>query len=187
MAISQIVLFIIFQALPLAVSAKNTRFQQWFPTYRHDFENILSRNCSKQYQSYLNGTGYLNKACPVVVDCILSNTRESYKTNMASASVLLGLTPTILTMLGCGPADIAFLSTRRPFLSLCLAIGSPTVSPVRTFEYDYLFKILQMKLGRNQHSRRSLTRKALIVVAEYLLALAATVNVATISYDLGVR
>ncbi|KAH0533899.1 hypothetical protein FGG08_007481 [Glutinoglossum americanum] len=173
-------------ALPL-VAAKNARFLHWYPTYGPDFQDILTNNCSVSYNKYLKGTGHLNKACPYVVDCILTNTRESYKANMASASVVLGLTPAILTLLGCGTAELSLLSTRRPFLSICLAIGSPSVAPVHTFEYSNPFVILQTKEGRRLHSRKSALRKALAVTVQYLLAFAAIANVATVSYDLGVK
>ena len=176
-------LFICLQALPLTI-AKNDRFQRWFPNYREDFEDIVSNNCSDAYQAYLAGTGRYNKFCSFAVDCILGATLESQKANMASAAVILGLTPTILTMLGCRTTEIALLSTRRPFLSLLLALGSPSAVPVRTYEYDDVFEILKTNENPRQDTK-SFLRKVLEVVAGYLLAIGAILNVAVVSYELG--
>src|SRR5947207_2252295 len=164
-----ILLFILLQALPLAI-AKNDRYSQWFPFYRNNFTSIVNGECSGPYRDYLDGTGWLNQQCPYALDCILAATAESIKTNMASAAVVLGLTPTILTMLGCGTAEIGLLSTRRPFLSLCLALGSPSTAPTRTYEYDDAFEILETEEGLPQHSKESHLRKWIVVVVEYLLS-----------------
>src|SRR5262245_34114277 len=105
-------ILLLLQVLPLAIASQD-KFQQWFPKYRQELENVVSTNCSGPFKAYQAASGNVNKQCTLVVDCILAATRESQKANMASAAVLLGLTPTILTMLGCGTAEIALLSTRR--------------------------------------------------------------------------
>ncbi|KAE9369141.1 hypothetical protein N431DRAFT_493029 [Stipitochalara longipes BDJ] len=109
-------------------------FEQFYPEYGGQFAAIIASNCSSVFHQYKNahGSAYAtHEACHLVVDCILSNSRESTKANMASADVVLGLLPTILALLGSTTPELSLLSSRRPLLAFLLSIGAPAVSPVR--------------------------------------------------------
>jgi hypothetical protein len=69
---------------------------------------------------------------------------------MASAGVLLGLTPTILAAVGSSTDETAVLFTlsKRPLLAIFLAGGSPAVFPMRSFEYQDPIKLLRERRGR---------------------------------------
>jgi hypothetical protein len=86
-----------------AIAANTSPFEQFYPEYNAEFTAIIANNCSSVFYQYLNASGSpfnTFEACHQVVDCLLSNSRESIKANMASADVFLGLLPTILALLG---------------------------------------------------------------------------------------
>jgi len=49
-----------------------------------------------------------------VTECILSHLMQADQANMASASAVLGLLPTVLSMMGSSTVDIGLLAVRRP-------------------------------------------------------------------------
>ncbi|KAB8226089.1 hypothetical protein BDV33DRAFT_186886 [Aspergillus novoparasiticus] len=167
----RIMLLLLIQAA-VAAAAPN-QFQHWYKQFRSQIEFVLSNNCSEQYQNYLNKTPGFDPEYQLwydptkgsaltapLVSCMLSNLPENVKANMANAGVILGLLPTMLSMLGSNTVDTAILArvAGRPFLSLCLALGSPAVIPDRPFEYS-----------------------------NYIVALGAVANIATVCYQLGIQ
>ena len=68
-----------------------------------------------------------------VAECLLQNTPEIVRADMAAASVLLGLVPTILGLAGSSTVGIGLVALQYPFLALLLGIASPAVNPLRTF------------------------------------------------------
>lgn len=88
------------------------------------------------------------------MDCILRTTPEFVKANTGSAGVLLGLTPTLLSLLGPTTAQTAALSIERPFLSSLITIGAPAVSPVQLFDnprIDHVFHFWTSPATRRLH------------------------------------
>lgn len=58
--------------------------------------------------------------------------------NYQAASVIMGLTPTLLASLGPSVAEASLLSTHRPLLSLLsflISLGAPVVYPMRVFDF----------------------------------------------------
>ena len=125
------------------------QFQRWFPQYRHVFENITQANCSVQYGNYKSGVinstsiNYLaggdkfTALTQPLIDCILDNTSEYLKGTMTSAQVLLGIMPTIITLLGLSHDEIATLSNvgRKPLLAAGISLAAPSAYFSRAFEY----------------------------------------------------
>jgi hypothetical protein len=186
-----ILLFLLLSCASPAMAAKN-QYKEWFPQWSPHFSQIMTDNCSTEYQEYLTGhsppnyKSYLND---LVDNCILGVAEETLKANMQSAGVLLGLTPTILSLVGSSTAETALLSLRRPFLAFFLAAGSPSVNPIRAFEYHDPIAALG---NRNGHVRiaskhTSCWQRAGIAAAEYALGMAAVANVAELGYRLGIR
>ncbi len=104
---------------------------------------------------------------------------------MAGANVLLGLLPTILSLLGSTTPELSLLSSRRPLLTLLLSIGSPTVSPVRTFMFHN--PVAELQRGPRDTMHYSKFQRILIVLLEYVAIGAAVVNVWAVSWQLGQR
>jgi hypothetical protein len=175
--------------LASAASARNTRFHQFFPVYNAIFTDIRDHQCAALYAAQQAAeTSIWDSLCPEVLNCILENTSEAIKGNMASGTVALGLMPTILTFLGSSPAETALLSRRRPLLSFLIACGSPAVNPLPTFVYEDPVAKLKAREGRLLPGYLSVLSRfhaTAIVFVEYLLILGAIANVITASYYTG--
>lgn len=132
----------------------------------------------------------VNGPCADLLSCILNSTSEAIKGNMASATLLLGLMPTILTFLGSSSPETALLAMRRPFLSLLLACGSPAGNPIATFAYSDPvadLKACEGRLIRRRLSTLTPLQAAAISVAECVLAIGAIANIISVSLYAGLR
>jgi hypothetical protein len=173
------------------VDGQNTRFNHFFPAYGPTFVSIRDNQCAALYAllkvDYRNSTDAVG-TCPALLSCILENTSEAIKANMASASVVLGLMPTILTFLSSSSDELALLSRRRPLLAFFISCGSPAVNPIPTFVYPDPVSKLQQRKGRLlPHWLSTLTplRAAALTVVEYLAILATVANTVTASWYTG--
>jgi len=197
---------VLFSLLLYQVSASDLprdQFKDWYPEFGHVFDRILHKNCSVEYNTYLTGNinqtlidryRYVgadkdNVLAQSVSNCILEATSEFIKSNMAGAGVLLGLTPTILAAVGSSADETAMLFdlSRRPLLAILLAAGSPAVFPLRSFEHRDPLAILREREGRLRPPILPSYIEWLIMIFEYVLALAAISNVVSISWELGRR
>ncbi|KAK3389771.1 hypothetical protein B0H63DRAFT_464309 [Podospora didyma] len=176
------------------------RFESWYPQYRTTFETIMRQNCTgflKAYRSgdysneidYVGGGDEHSQNIQPLVQCLLENTSEYVKTSMSASQVLLGVTPTILSILGASVEESALLYIvgRRPFLAWILALGSPSLYFNRAFEYRNPHEIIQ---GHNEHlpqHRPGGWKSAGIVCLEYLLAMASVTNIAVQTWELGLQ
>ena len=180
------------------------QFAQWYSQYGFAFQKLLAEKCEVEYGHYLydnptnaiiyweEGGGTANTLVQPVVSCLLDHMPQFIMSNMQSAQVLLGLTPTILAILGASTEESATLVVvgQRPFLSLMLALGSPSVYLSRAFEFKDPVEVLSKR--RPQHYRPGTkTRRpifhAIMVILQYMTAFAATANVSILAYELGTR
>ncbi|VUC25623.1 unnamed protein product [Clonostachys rosea] len=112
---------------PVVSALKGEKFTLWFPTHEYHWLEIAKENCSLQISDYQeNSRVRSNSPCAAALDCLLENTSESIKSNLAGSQVLLGLTPSILAYMGSDMAELAVLATQRPYLALLMSIGAPT-------------------------------------------------------------
>jgi hypothetical protein len=98
---------------------------------------------------------------------------------------LHSLTPSILATLGASPQETALLSViaKRPLLAGLLAAGSPAIFTLRSLEYTRTIKNLQ---EHNFPEPEFFTRlDPIIIVLEYLAAIASMGNIAELCYRLG--
>jgi hypothetical protein len=186
-----------------SVSATNEKFQLWYPEFGFIFETILHANCTAEYAGYLagvkspkyvqiyrfTGAGWTNQLAEPVVNCILTSTSSFVQASMASAGVLLGLTPTILAAVGSSADETAmlFILSKRPLLAVFLAGGSPAVFPMRSFEYQDPIGLLRERRGRLYPPELTNKGQFVIMVLEYIIVLAAVANVVTVAQELGVQ
>ncbi|KAF2663848.1 hypothetical protein BT63DRAFT_113190 [Microthyrium microscopicum] len=178
------------------------QFQEWYPEYGFMFKRILEENCTEQYQYYLSGQKNMTRLdlydqwdgssktsalAQPVASCILRNTSDWIKSGMASAAVLLGVTPAILAILGPSIEETSslFIFGSRPFLVMCLALGSPSINPIRAMEYRKPLEILKPRDDGLKLPNWPDWVHHIIVLIEYLLVAAAIVNIATLIHDLG--
>ncbi|KAK0721784.1 hypothetical protein B0T26DRAFT_700281 [Lasiosphaeria miniovina] len=178
---------------PPAVPQDDQKFRSWYPYYRYVLDSTLEKNCSTEYAAYLeNQAGICQYYCNAtsmaserVIECLLSSLADCVKSNMQSASALLGIMLVALPFFGTGTEESALLMViaQRPLLTLLLVTGSPVASPLQPFEYNRPVDILHRRKGRF----RSLGTppRHVVLAAEYATALLALVNTLHVSWQLG--
>ena len=195
-------LFLVFLAAQFtsvqAIYTRIDQFQHWYPHYKDLFSGILHDNCSAQYDAYLerNISNPINQL-PItyawypfaepVVQCILNATPEFVKSDMAAAAVLLGLTPTILSLVAMGPEESSLMAiaTTRPLLSFLVMAGSPALYIPRSFETDVPLNVLQQRAHHAKFPNFSSKTSAMLVLLQYVLSIGSIVNCITLSLQLG--
>lgn len=213
---SQSLLTVGSQTLPLAGSSTGFHSLASYSTvlkenYASEYENYLTKIKDTNKIDWYGGGDIPNALTQPVVSCVLDNTTDYIKSSsgsstfypritrenglihymvVSSAQVLLGVTPTILAVLGASASELSMVSVvaQRPFLSLLLALGSPSVFVSRAFEYSDPVELLRDRKGRLRpsHLRRRWSRR-LVATAQYTAALAAVANVAELGWELGVK
>lgn len=181
MARIQLALSLILLHYAITVSAKNTRFHDFFPIYRDAFLKIRDESCSDIFALKEAGA----EVCHEVLDCMLEHTSESIKSDMASGLVALGLMPAILTYLGSSTAETVLLSRRRPLLAFLIASGSPAVNPLPTFVYPNPLEELRARENHLAPRHFSPWQATAVSALEYVLIAAAIANVYTAAYSTG--
>ena len=197
-------LVVLFAPVIAQIQVTSTgQFQSWYPEYKHIFQRILRENCSDEYAYYLAGQPNSTRfeqdkrdggvetsqlAFPPA-SCILNNLSEWVKFNMASAAVLLGLTPSILAALGPSVEEVTslFILARRPLLGMCLAAGAPSLFSFRTVDYH---KTLENLRDQNSHGppiNVPYHLRYLPMIVELVLSAGAIANNAHNSYQLGIQ
>jgi hypothetical protein len=125
--------------------------------------------------------------CNAHLDCVLGSISETIQANMASASVLLGLTPSILASVGPSFAEISMLSHRRPFLTFLISLGSPAIYPCRFATYEDPFGVYRPQVGALAIPPIGRQYSWIISACQYVLASGAALNVLKLSFDLGIQ
>ncbi|TLD19784.1 hypothetical protein PspLS_09454 [Pyricularia sp. CBS 133598] len=126
---------------------------------------------------------------PVII-CIFVTLSEHRKAELGASTFSLGLLlPTILQSLGSTPPETALLSLRRPLLAMLLALGSPSVTAMKTSKLIASFKDLVEKRPTTISAFRwnYVTKRWRVALstAEYVVAIASAANVVYLAYQLG--
>lgn len=118
--------------------------------------------------------------------CIYDQLGSNHALNYASALVLLGLLPTLVSTIGPGIAELSLLSAHRPLLSMALSLGAPATFPMRAFEFDDPNRVLSLEDNRTilRPFGRNWARLA-ITVMQYIFAVGAALNTIYNMVELG--
>jgi hypothetical protein len=121
--------FILIATLVCSASAASThKFQIWFPKYEYHWINA-SAFCKTELNDYwTQNRSRCDAICACAADCLLDHTTETIKSNMATATVILGLMPGIISLLGPSIAEMSLLSAKYPLLAVLLSFASPAVN-----------------------------------------------------------
>lgn len=159
------------------ISVTQPTFRKWLPEYKDFFQNTLTEKCLSDYQLWEKQNGFQNTtATRLVINCLLQNTEEWRKANMASAIVLIGSIPTVLGLTGSHVAEVTVVGTFRPWLAILVAYGAPVMNPSPALtNMDPLTLLEARKKGRGFRIPECLP-KWMIVPLLYLLAIAAVAN-----------
>ena len=133
-----------------------TPFQSFYPHYAQTLTNLSENVCSETL-ALMEGVNYSPDSAPPQADrldycyghenCMLANLPAAYLANYQAASVIIGLTPTILASLGPSVAETSLLSAHRPLLSFLISLSAPAVYPARVFEFTDPYSVL----GHKEH------------------------------------
>lgn len=165
---------------------QRTAFQLFFPDVRTELEQALTQNCSDLFHSYENEhVRVYGKFCVKTFSCIMQNIPEYTKANMASAAVLLGLAPWILSTLGSSTTEMSLLSSRRPIMAALLVLSSPAMNPIKPFENrNPVDEYLQRQRGQMLPSIPTRWLDILYVFGELVVVFANLANLSTLCWDL---
>ena len=183
------------------------QFKSWYPQYVYQLSIIMREDCQGAYSIYLYGTrhnttevtlsgaGRYTLFVEPMINCLLENLSEYIKYQMGSTQIMLGLTPTIIALLGASSEEVCLLALigRRRLLGLLLATASPSIYTERAFKYQDPDKILKERLRNTPQDKDHVfpsmhtRRRWFIVLLEYLAVLLAVTNIAQLNWDLGVK
>ena len=146
-------------------------------------------NWDGQCEAELNVPHNESAWCEDLLGCILNNSDEALKINMAGAAILLGLAPTILGNLAPASEDLAFLSSQRPLLSVFLAASTATANTARPLgDVNPLGAVLEALPRESRFNGMIQLQKGrfgpIFNLALYGLSMASAVNVVLLSYQL---
>ena len=120
-----------------------------------------------------------------MVTCLLQNIDDIDKADMSSATVILGLMPTILSYFGPSLEEMALISSCRPILAVLVTLGAPAVFATRPFEFNSPGRSLKKDVGIFVLHKQTPFRAALITTTQYFLLSLAVANCLLNSFQLG--
>lgn len=165
------------------------RFTQFFPGWSELLTELLHTSCAQPYSVYASSDGESKYLINDVVDCLLSNFTESRKAEQAASGIILGLTPAVLQSISSSTAESSLLALRRPALAFLLAAGAPVVNVFPASQYkdpvDALERPVRLSSRPGLLSKPSVAARALLVLLQYVAALAAAANIAILERELG--
>ena len=157
------------------------QFSHWYGFYTVTILDVAGPKCYPNYTAggfpeyarYTKG-GPLD-TCKGMATCLLQNIDEFDRADMQSATIILGLMPTILSYFGPTVGEMALISSRRPVLAMLLTLGAPAIFATRPFEFDNPQKRLKKKTGTFVFHRQSPVKATATVAVQYFgLSLAVT-------------
>lgn len=104
--------------------------------------------------------------------------------SVSSATVLLGILPAALLLLGTNTPQISLLALRRPFLAFVLAVGTLGVAPTRALQYADHLELIERRLDVIEVPTYTPLTATMTSVTEYIFAFAAVANVVHITWQL---
>lgn len=171
------------------------QFSQWYPQYDYDPNTLVRHKCARDYEIFRTK----GQTSPVywgpcayaqqLIGCPMSNATEDEKARFASAGIVLSLMPTTLALLGASTLETSTLSliARRSLLAF-LSLSSPAISPIRAFENpNGLETLCQHEKNRKVFPGYSTGGQLVMIILEYIIALAAVAIVAQTLTQLGCR
>ena len=176
----------LFVLLSPASAFSTTKFVEWFPQSLTKLQAAWTGPCKSLYDDFVyQGQGQ----CGPVLDCLLEyGTSELRKTAIAAAQVTLGLIPTLLSCVGNSVPEISLSASQRPTLTMLLTLGAPGMYPARFTQYVNPFDVLDEAASKTIFSgARDVRRRTVLILSQYLLAMAITANNLEMSLRLGSR
>ena len=169
-------------------------FMQYLPNSEPMITSQVKDQCNTQIYNYQNhhgrsGSQATRDLCCDALNCILDSLDATTTANLQSANVLLGLTPTMLSLIGNNPSEVALLSfSGHRILAFLLSIGAPVISATGAFKNSDPLKILKASTcEKPTFPRLSRIPAMFLLFEEYLFSAAAAVNVALLASEISTK
>ncbi len=149
------------------------QFHHFFPQWNAGLQAVLALNCSAPIQQYYNVSNTVPGTAYGVISCLLGTMPNYRQQEMSMSSVVLGLTPQLIQVLGPTTLQTSIVSIKRPFLAFLLCVGSPTIRPL--FPGSYVRELRDLKQQQGWYPKQLSDEKGLqrlVGLVQYLLALA---------------
>jgi hypothetical protein len=175
------------------------QYTTFYAKYNARLTNISTNTCASTFQDYhasyhdphsTSLAHELLSICYQHEQCMLDALPSNILVNFNSASVVLGLMPTLLSTIGPSVAEVSLLSVHRPVLAFLTSVGAPAVWPTRLLEYNDPVRVLFGSDARDSllayHIGARWKWAAYILsILQYALATGAVINVFMTSLDVG--
>jgi hypothetical protein len=169
------------------------KYNHWYGSWVVQLTDISESVCNLSLAAFRGDPaaratlGPVNSYCWTHSNCILQTLTPNITQSIAGASILLGLMPTILSVLGLSVAEMALLHMNRPVLSFLLSLGAPAVYPGRFLIWEDPLRASEPHTGA--WVIRAFPRKwaILISAAQYILVLGAIALNVYNAWTMGIR
>ncbi|KAF3762096.1 hypothetical protein M406DRAFT_53338 [Cryphonectria parasitica EP155] len=102
-------------------------FKQFFPAWNKTLIDLMVNECNSTLDLYRTHP----HSAYALAGCLLDSTPSFRQSEMNAVSVMLGLTPTAIGLIGPTTVQTSMLGLRKPILALMVALGTPAVGPQR--------------------------------------------------------
>ncbi|KAL8946891.1 MAG: hypothetical protein Q9222_006770, partial [Ikaeria aurantiellina] len=163
------------------------KFQSWYSDHRAELSGVSNTVCNLSLKAYQGDMEARNTLGPVEdyywahMNCMMSTVSEHVKASFSGTSILLGLAPTTLSLLGPSVGEMALLSIHRPIFALLLSLGAPAIYPGRFLLWDDPLRANEPQTGS------FIVGVIVVVLFQYLLAAGAGANILHAAYRIGIQ
>ncbi|KAK6526130.1 hypothetical protein TWF281_011166 [Arthrobotrys megalospora] len=169
------------------------KFKDFYSDFKSRLDDISTTVCNLSLSAYEGNRsaretlGPVRSYCWTHANCILSSLDERTKASFTGTTILLGLAPTTLSVLGPSIAEMALLSIHRPLLTLLLSLGAPAVFPGRFLQWEDPLRANEPAVGAFIVRPLSSPWKWVVVFFQYAAAGGCVANVFHAAWRIGTR
>ncbi|KAK6337194.1 hypothetical protein TWF718_009976 [Orbilia javanica] len=169
------------------------KFRNFYSDFKVRLEDISTTVCNLSLAAYDGNRtaretlGPVRNYCWTHANCILATLDERTKASFSGTTILLGLAPTTLSVLGPSVAEMALLSIHRPLITLLISLGAPAVFPGRFLQWEDPLRANEPAVGAFLVRPLRSPWKWVVLFLQYLFAVGAVVNVFHAAWRIGTR
>ena len=173
------------------------QFENWYPGSDENLARVSNGICNLTLRDYREAYAAppaselgskLNGICRRHQNCVLSRMSGGHQADQSSATVVLGLIPTFLALLGPTVAEVSLLSAHRPVLAMLVVLGGPTFQVItRLFDYTDPADVLRADARRLRLPVLNRRNAILISIAEYIAVFGACATTLYTCIEIGER
>ncbi|KAK6343719.1 hypothetical protein TWF730_011308 [Orbilia blumenaviensis] len=170
---------------------KPLKFKDFYSDFKTRLDDISTTVCNLSLAAYegnmtaRQALGPVRSYCWTHANCIIATLDERTKASFSGTTILLGLAPTTLSVLGPSVAELALLSIHRPFITLLISLGAPAVFPGRFLQWEDPLRANEPAVGAFLVRPMASPWKWIVLFLQYALAGGAVANVFHAAWRIG--